>query len=42
MTSETLGNIDLLSVDRYELEIDSDNFVDGFNSCHGSQMIKLH
>jgi len=32
MTSKRLDNIDLLPVDRYELKVDSDDFVDGFNS----------
>ena len=42
MTSKRLDNIDLLPVDRYELKVESDDFVDGFNSWHESQMIKLH
>jgi len=35
MTSERLGNVDLRSVERYELKkIDLDDFVDEFDSWH--------
>ena len=43
MTSERLGNADLLSVERVRAEkIDLDDFVDEFDSRHDNRRIKLH
>jgi len=41
LTSERLGNIDLLSVERYELKIDLDDFVDESESRRDNKRIKL-
>jgi len=43
MTSERLGNVDLLSVERIPAEkIDLDDFVNEFDSRHDNRRIKLH
>ena len=42
ITSERLGNTDLLSVQRYELKIDLDDLVDEFDIRHDNRKIKLH
>jgi len=43
MTSERLGNVDLLSVKRVRAEkIDLDDVVDEFDSRHDNRKIKLH
>jgi len=43
MTSERLGNLDRLSVERVWAEkIDLDEFVDEFDSRHNNRRIKLH
>ena len=43
MTSERLGNVDLLSVERVRAEkIDLDDFDDEFDSRHDNRRIKLH
>jgi len=43
MTSERLGIVDLLSVERDELKkIDLDDFVDEFDSRHDNRRIKLY
>jgi len=42
MTSQRLGNVDLLSVERIRAEkIDLDAFVDEFDSRHDNRRIKL-
>jgi len=42
MTSQRLGNVDLLSVERIRAEkIDLDDFVDEFDSRHDNRRIKL-
>ena len=42
MTSERLGNTDLLLVDKYELKNRFSWFIDGFNSRNDNRRIKLH
>jgi len=43
MTSEILGNVDLLSIEGVRAEkIDLDDFVDAFDSRHDNRRIKLH
>jgi len=43
MTTERLGNVDLLSVERIPAEkMDLDDFVDVFDSRHDNRRIKLH
>jgi len=42
MTSERFGNIDLLSIKRYELKTDLDGFVDEYDSRHANGKFKLH
>ena len=43
MTSERLGNVDLLPIKRVRAEnIDLDDFVDEFDSRHDNRRIKLH
>jgi len=43
MTSERLGNVDLLSVEREQAKnIDLDDFVGEFDSRHDNRRIKLH
>jgi len=43
MTSERLGNVDLLSAERVRAEkIDLGDFVDEFESRHDNGRIKLH
>jgi len=43
MTSERLGNVDLLAVERVRAEkIDLDDFVDEFGSRHDNRRINLH
>jgi len=43
MTSERLGNVDLLSIEGVRAEkIDLDDFVDAFDSRHDNRRIKLH
>jgi len=43
MTSERLGNVNLLSVESVRAEkIDLDGFVDEFDSRHDNRRIKLH
>jgi len=43
MTTERLGNVDLLSVERIPAaKMDLDDFVDVFDSRHDNRRIKLH
>ena len=42
MTSQRLGNIDPLSVERYEVKNRFSDFVDEFDSRHDNRRIKLH
>jgi len=43
MTSERLGNVDLLSVERVRAaKIDLDDFVDEFDSRQDNRKIKVH
>jgi len=42
MTSERFANIDLLSIERYELKKNIDDFVHEIDSRHDNRRIKLH